>query len=268
MGSFFLPLLRHELRAMRRSFLGWTIASSLLLTIAMSAFHSIAESAVDMNKMIESLPAGLKAAFNLGQLDLNTPLGYYAGRAFLTINLLGGLFSALLGAGILAKEEGDGTADFLLSKPISRASVVGQKLGAVVLGVLAHYTVLGLVSVGCFAVFTKAMPFQLIPLLLGATAAALAFAMVGLLASAAARRARGALPLVLAGVLGAYFLGTLSGASAEFRWLRWISFFQYVDAIEIVKQGLNLWKFSFLLVVAGLAGALAFPVYTRKDVAA
>jgi ABC-2 type transport system permease protein len=223
---------------------------------------------MDMNAMVKGLPEGLRTAFGLGALDMNTAIGYFATRVQMMVIILGSLFSALLGAGILAKEEGEGTAEFLLTKPVSRAWVVGQKQLAVWLGVTLHFALVALASWVSLLGFAGEMPGEIWLLLLAAYVVALCFGGLGVLMSSVSRKARGALPIALGAVLGSYFLGTLSGISPDTRWLRWLSPFQYVDAVSLVKDGLSLGKVAVLLGVALLAAGLAFPLYQRKDVAA
>src|SRR5262245_59447155 len=115
-GGASLNVLRRELRAGRKSFLGWTIPSALLLLLGMSAFPTISQGTIDINAMMKNLPTGLKAAFGLGALDMKTGVGYFALRSYLMTALIGGIYAALLGATILAKEQGDRTAEFLLTK--------------------------------------------------------------------------------------------------------------------------------------------------------
>jgi len=268
-GGASLNVLRRELRAGRKSFLGWTIPSALLLLLGMSAFPTISQGTIDINAMMKNLPTGLKAAFGLGALDMKTGVGYFALRSYLMTALIGGIYAALLGATILAKEQGDRTAEFLLTKPISRAQVVGQKAAAVVLYVLLYNAAAVVTALLSFWIFVPSDGYavgDLFPLFVGQALITLTFGALGFLISTALRKTRGAIPLALGGVLGAFLLSTLSAVSESLRWLRWLSPFKYEDAVDIVLSGLPAWRSLALLGVAAASIALAFPLYQRKDI--
>jgi ABC-2 type transport system permease protein len=265
-----LNIFRRELRAGRRSFLGWTIASALLGFLTMSAFPSIESGALNMNEMVKNLPEAMRAAFGLGALDMSQPVGYYATRGYFMATLLGALFTTILGAGLLAKEEGERTAEFLLSKPVSRASVLGQKALALLLFALLYNIASAAVVLISFGFFVT-KPFsldELSLLFLGQTLITLAFGGLGFLLSTAMKKTRGSVPIALGAVIGSYFLSTLAGFSEKLRWLRWLSPFRYADAIEMMKDGFSVGYALTLVGIAALAVALAFPLYQRKDIQA
>ena len=70
----------------------------------------------------------MKKAFGIDRLDLATITGYFGMEIHLFI-ILSGPCTPLLSSGLLSKEEGEKTAEFLLSRPITRASVVTKAPG-------------------------------------------------------------------------------------------------------------------------------------------
>ncbi len=55
-------------------------------------------------------------------------LGFYATYFVYYVPLIGGIYAYYLGGRLLANEEQDKTAEFLLSRPLSRNAIVGTKL--------------------------------------------------------------------------------------------------------------------------------------------
>jgi len=73
---------------------------------------------------------GILNAFGASIDQLSNVLGFYATRNAVFIMLLGSIFSIMLAAKTLSREEREKTAEFLLTKPITRTEVVGSKLAA------------------------------------------------------------------------------------------------------------------------------------------
>jgi ABC-2 type transport system permease protein len=259
-----------ELKAGRRAFLGWLIPTALLIVVTMSAYPAIAEGQLDINALVKSMPAGLKAAFGLGRVDLRDPISYYATRGYQMVALLGAIYAALYAGGITAKEQGERTAEFLLSRPVSRALVLGNKAAAVLFYVVLFHALLGLIGLACLEAFARGRysAGALAELTLGHAAIGLCFAGLAFLLSAALSKARGALPAALGGVMGGFLLSTLSHLNTGLEWLGWLSPFAYADGIDIALYGLPSRGVLALLSAGFVAAALAFPYYTRKDIPA
>ena len=74
--------------------------------------------------MLDNFPPAIKAAMGIAVDSFKSPLGYYT-FAF-TYSLLFGAIQAMnLGIGIVSKEEREKTADFILTKPVSRQDLSG-----------------------------------------------------------------------------------------------------------------------------------------------
>ena len=99
---------------------------------------------------ISALFAGMgdfSAAFGLDKLQFGSILGFYGTECGNILGLGGGFYAALTAMGLLAGEEGGHTAEFLLTHPVSRLRIAGEKLAA--LAVLI--TGLNLVCFACGA---------------------------------------------------------------------------------------------------------------------
>ena len=100
------------------------------------------------------------AAFGLDTLDFGTLKGFYGIECGNTLGIGGALFAALAGIGALAKEEKNGTAEFLLTHPMSRAEAVTAKLGAVLIQVAVLNVAVWLIAMGSVAAIGEPIPWK------------------------------------------------------------------------------------------------------------
>ena len=94
--------------------------------------------------LFAQMPKSMLAIFGIGTFDLSKASGYY-GMLFLYLVLMATIHAAMLGADIISKEERDKTAEFLLSKPISRNKIITSKLLAALMNILI-FNIITLVS--------------------------------------------------------------------------------------------------------------------------
>ena len=127
-----MTVLRHELKQGLRAALIWALGCALFVVLGMTVFPRVKSGVRLIEQMVQGM-GPLAQAFAMDKLDLGQVLGYYATNAAHTMALGGGLFAAILGMGILAKEEGRHTAEFLFPHPVSRMWVLVQKYTAMVL---------------------------------------------------------------------------------------------------------------------------------------
>ncbi|MDO5650136.1 MAG: ABC transporter permease subunit [Gallicola sp.] len=129
----------------------WTISIASFIFLVMIMFP---EMEGDMDAINESFAnmGGFTEAFGLDVLQMSTPMGFYGIESGNIIGIGGGMFSALLGVTALSKEEGNHTAEFLLSHPVKRSKVVTEKLLAVFTQILIINIVVLLIGMLSFKV--------------------------------------------------------------------------------------------------------------------
>ena len=159
-----MTLIRHELRRGRISLLIWTCAIGGFLMISLLIFPEMKTQMDSISSVFASMGAFTKA-FGMDTLNFGTLTGYYGIECGNMLGLGGALFAALLGISALAREEKDGTAELLLTHPLSRAEVVTKKLIAVLIQVVILNAAVLLLSVGTIAVIGETVPWKEIWLL-------------------------------------------------------------------------------------------------------
>ena len=139
-----MTLFFHELRRDRIRLLVWAAVIAGMLLISIVIYPQMTSQMGDMGDMFSQM-GGFSEAFNMDKVNFGEFSGYFAVECGNVLGLGGAFFAALLGVSALAKEEREHTAEFLLTHPISRSSVVLQKL----LAVLAEILILNLVVAAC-----------------------------------------------------------------------------------------------------------------------
>lgn len=259
-------------REMKRNLKGLIIWSAVLcglVLMMMSMFPSFAKDAQAMEDVLGLFPESLQNVFGMETLSLGTFIGFYGIEVHLMNTLIGSVYAALLAAGMLVKEESEHTAEFLLSKPVSRIEVTGQKLAAVLTNLIllnAAITAVSFASIG-FAEETVDKTvlalFMLATFLLHVTVAAISF-----LLSALMRKNRHIVSLALGVVFLSYALHIMAGLSEQFDFLRHVSVFAYVDAASIAREGALKGTYVLVMLLASLLCiAGAFGYYRNKDIA-
>lgn len=260
-----MTLFKHELRQNRTSLLIWTGAITFMLAICIFIYPEMKGEMESISDVFSDM-GSFSAAFGMDQLNFGTLLGYYSIECGNTLGMGGAFFAALCGAGILAKEEKDRTAEILLTHPISRAKIITQKLLAVFaqIGILSVvvYTasVLSMTAVGETIPWKEVNLLHIANFLLQIEIAAICFGISAFLK-------RGSLGIGLGIAVMMYFLNLISNITESAEFLKYITPFAYTDGASIVadvKLDMKLIGIGVVYAVAGIV--IAYWKYTKKDI--
>ena len=141
-----MTVFRKELRAGAVSFLVWSAVVGGLMAVCVGLYPSMAGSMEDMSALFAGM-GDFSAAFGLDKLQFGSVMGFYGTECGNILGLGGAFYAALTAMGLLAGEEGGHTAEFLLTHPVSRLRIAGEKLAALAVLIAA----LNLVCFACGA---------------------------------------------------------------------------------------------------------------------
>jgi ABC-2 type transport system permease protein len=259
---------RHEFRTHLKSVVIWSLALTALIVFFFSLFPVFADQAALMNEFLARYPKELRAAFGMDKMDLATVLGYFS-FIFMFVQLCLAVQAANYGFGLVSIEESELTADFLLSKPVSRSQVLTSKL----LAVLTSLTITNLVVwISSFIAITlfrgerEYEPVTLTLVLLSILIFQLFFLSVGLVISLLVKRVRSVTPYALGLAFGAYVINGLSGVFSDIK-LELITPFKHIDATYIVMYKTYDTPLVLLnLTVSLVALVVSYWLYTRRDI--
>lgn len=264
-----MNILRRELRSNLKGLVIWIIAMALLNFLLIAIYPTMAADRGALDEMMSMYPEAMIKMFGMEKLLITDPLGFYGVEAYFMVVLFGGIYAAILGSGILAKEEDEKTIEFLLAKPVSRSQVIVEKMLTWVTYLAVFNLAIGLVSWLAFQVFDMGeySGTTLFWMLAAPLFIHLFFAGLGFLTALFFTRRKSALSISIGMVLGLYFVNTIALLSDKFSFLSWITPFRYMDAGDIFTEGsINLWYALGLLAVTALAVFTTWKLYQRRDI--
>lgn len=260
-----MTLYSHELKRGRLSLLIWTAAIAFMMAVSIVIYPEMTSQMEAVNEAFADM-GSFSAAFGMDQLNFGEFLGYFAVECGETLGLGGGMFAALLGIGMLAKEERDHTAEFLLTQPVSRTSVVTAKLLAILTELVILNVAVFALSAACILLIGEEIEGTLVLLFLACFLLQVELAAVCFGISAFLRR--GGLGVGLGLTLGLYFLNIVANITEKVEFLKYFTPFAYTDGAEIVGKGsLNTAYLLIGLALTVLGIAASYLRYRNKDIA-
>jgi ABC-2 type transport system permease protein len=262
-----MNILIHELRAYRKSTIIWTISLIAVLALFMSFFPSFTKDTEEFRKLLEGYPVALREAFGINLDNFFSILGFYCyGLSFVT--LCGAIQAMNLGTSIVSKEVREKTADFLLTKPVTRTAVLTNKLLAALISIfITNIVYLAAATLLAYQVATVDFEVSIFILLsLTVFFVQLIFLAIGIIISVIVQKIKSVLTVSLATVFAFYFLGMFSSTSGD-GVKRYLSPFKYFDTAYIIEN--SSYEGPFLItgaVVIVMAIGASFFIYTKKDI--
>ncbi len=259
-----------EMRRNASTLLLWMLVIGLLIGSTMSMYQTFFENQSKMMGLMSLVPKGalqFKGISNVN--DLLSVLGFYAANNVVYLMLLGSVFSIVLAGNILLKEEYHKTAEYLLTRPLTRSEIFFSKLSVVYLQIFLLNMVCSLIGF-LLIELVKEAPFRsqafwiltLYTLLLN-----FLFAGLGLFISTLVKRAKPITTFLIGLVLIFYFVHTLSKITQSAAILGYLSPFKYVDMnVLSARYQLNSWSLLFFVGFTLLFIGLSYRLYSRKDI--
>jgi len=261
-----MTILRHELKQNRTSFWIWTVVISFMIGVCVFIYPEMKGEMESISDVFADM-GSFSAAFGMDQINFGTLLGYYAIECGNVLGLGGAFFAALCGAGILAKEEKDHTAEFLLTHPVSRWKIITQKLMAIMLQIDVLNAIVFVVVTLSMLAIGENIPWEEM-LLLHAAYLLLQLELAGICFGISAFLNRGSLGVGLGVAVTMYFLNLISNITESAEFLKYITPFGYADGSEIVTEVALDTKLILVGMTYAIAGIiLAYWKYTKKDIA-
>ncbi len=251
-----MTVFRHELGQGKNALLIWTGAIGFLLTVCVFLFPEIQGEMNTVGNVFASM-GSFTAAFGMDRLNFGTLIGFYAIECGNVVGLGGALYASMLGISALSKEEGSGTAEFLLTHPVSRTRVITEKLAAATVEILAmNGIVLGLSLLSMTAVGEK-IPWREV-LLMHLAYLLLQLELMGICFGVSAFLRRGGMGIGLGLAIMMYFLNLIANMTDSVKSLKYITPFGYCEGADIVAEGkldAGMLGVGLLLTAAGIIAA-------------
>jgi ABC-2 type transport system permease protein len=259
-----------EMRRNLRSLILWTVVIGVLIFFTMSFFRTVLQYQQQIAGMVQLVPAvAIKMRGFSSINDIFTVLGFYTANNLVYMMLMGSIYAIALTSNILLKEEYGKTAEYLLSRPLTRGEIFTTKLALAFVNILIlniTATLVGFISIQIFRTgpfsFSPFMIISFYTLLLN-----LLFGAMGLLISVMIKRARPVTTACVALVMVLYFLYTISRMSGVDGSFGYISPFKWVNVNVLVPgYGLEPMRIAAFLGAIVLMTATSAWVYRKKDI--
>jgi len=201
--------------------------------------------------------------------DLLSVLGFYAVNNVIYMMVLGSIFAIVLSSNILLKEEYDKTAEYLLTRPVTRSEIFVSKQIVIYFNVFLLNLITALGGFICIELVKKGVFNTGAFLILSIYTFLLniLFASAGLFLSTLIKRAKPITTFSIGIVLICYFIFTLSKITESASKIGYLSPFHYarVDAIS-PDYSLDFWHLAYFLGISLLLTGISYRVYLRKDI--
>ena len=259
-----------EIRFNRFSLIIWAVVISVLITVTMSVFPTFIENQSKVMGMISLVPKSaleFKGISNIA--DLTSALGFYAVNNIIYMMVLGSIFSIVLSTNTLLKEEYNKTAEYLLTRPLTRKSIFMSKLSAVLLQAFLLNLITATIGFVSMEIIQKGeinlRAFSILTtytLLLN-----LLFGALGLFISTLVKKPKPITTVGIGLVLFFYFIFTISKITESVTKIGYVSPFKYVRTdISSENYMLDFWRLIYFLGISILLIMLAYRIYRKKDI--
>lgn len=260
-----MTIFKHEIKQVRMTLLIWGGVVGLMILVCMLTYSGMDS---DTSNMFENMGA-FSDAFGMDKLSIGSLMGLYGIESGNVLAIGGAFFAALIGIGMLSKEENGHTAEFLLTHPISRQRVVIEKIFATLFIIILFNVMCLLFSIASFAmigemenvVWDAFWLFHLAQLVMQIEIAFICFGI-----SAFLKRGGVGVGIGLAAMM--YFLNIICNISSEAEFLKYITPYQYAEPSQIISKV----SIDGVLITVGITYAIigiivGFCHYNRKDIA-
>jgi len=259
----------YELKSYRKSVIIWSLSIFGMLLLFMGIFPTFAVDASLMEKMLANYPEEFIKAFGMGgNLPMSTIPGYF-NFIFVYMQLCLAIQSSNYGFHFLSVEERELTADFLMSKPVSRKKLLFSKFSAafIALTIVNIITWIGsFISIELFRGDSEYDISNMILLMSSTVFFQLFFLSVGMLISVSLKKIRSVLAFSMALACGLYIMNALRGVFGG-ELLGIISPFYHFEPGYILEFGrYNIGKAAISFAVIIISMLISYVLYTRRNI--
>lgn len=261
-----MNIIKRELHAHMKSLIIWSISIVAFIFMMFSEFSAYYDNP-EMAAILDSMPKALMDAFSMSGTNLTTVSGFIS-MAAIYIYIALGIYAALIGSSIIAKEERDKTAEFFMVLPISREKVIFTKwVAAVILNIIINL-------VTTFSQYMATMQYDkmvefnkfMFLFMFAVFIIQMIFLNLGMLLSAIMKRYKKSGTYATSLLLILYVISIFSSLSKSLDSLKYVTPFKFFEASILVRElsyDLKYLIIAFAIIVLALIGT--FITYPKRD---
>lgn len=264
-----MNIFKYEFKMYFHSIIIWSVSIAAIAFLMMSFFPTFGSDAGMVEKIMENYPEEMLKAFGMnGGLSLSSVLGYLV-FIFAFVQLCFAIQAANYGFSILSIEEREFTADFLISKPVSRVAILSAKFFAALLALIITDIIASISFLLAVELFKDGQSYDqnhLWMLLSSIIFFQLFFLSIGMVVSVLMKRIRSVLSFSLGISFGTYILNAI-GAIIGGKTLSYFSPFSHFEAgyiLEFGKYDMKLVPISIIVISVSLV--ITYILYPKRDI--
>jgi ABC-2 type transport system permease protein len=263
-----MNIFKREFKLKLVSALIWSVSIFGIIILFMSVYSAFAQSTDMIDMIMQNYPKELLQAFGMSGVDIGSVAGYFT-MCMLFVQLALAVQSSIYGFSILSEEERDMTADFLLTRPITRTRVFLTKTLAAFCALLITWAfTIGstFMNVELFRAGKDYDSTILVKMTVFMILFQLFFFSVGMLVSVILKKIKSVLPYAMGLSFGMYMISTVGSIIGEDT-LGYITPFKYFEPNYLIING----NYDTLMVViccSVIAAAMvsSYILYIRRNV--
>ena len=262
-----MNIFKLEFKKKFKSMLIWTACILAWALIVVMFIPTLVEQGQNFADILENMGT-FGDVFNIDASTFSTVLGII-GMYFGMLLLVFGIQAANYGFGLVTIEESELTADFLITKPVKRSTIITYKVLAS-LAILLITNILYVVSVYSLVLAVSSdYPVDNTALFLVLSSAffvQLFFFGVGLLISLFLKKVKSVTPFSMGLVFSMFILSTFA-RTFEIKFLEYINPFSYFETATIAAEAkFNIPYFIINLFVFFVSIAASYILYQKRDI--
>lgn len=250
----------------------WTIIVGAIIAIMMllyNMFSSVFRPESFTNRL-EALPNLIREVMGLGEYPDLSKVYSFTAYIFQYVLLLSCFYGGIIGAKAFTSEEGKGTIEFLYAQPISRNSILRQKLLSSVVRYLIYSVFIYGITCLMITVLNPGMNISgiavdLSRLFLALLYAGYVFLAVGFFLSALFRSNAESISVIMALILISYIIGLMGDILSKLHFLAYLSPIQHVLPLAVFNDGFRILPLLIGAIVVIVSLICAVIRYNKKD---
>lgn len=264
-----MNIFKYEFRSKIKSILVWGLSIGAFLIFYMAFFPGLAKDSQAFESLMSSLPKEMLDALGLREgLSMTSLIGYFT-LTFTMVQVAIAIQSANYGFSILSVEERELTADFLMTKPVSRTKIFLSKFLAALLSLVITSLIISLASIISIELFSGGEAYSfanLIKFLVSVPVFQIIFLSLGMLISLFFKKIRSVISFSMGLAIFLYIINTVRDIGNS-KILKYLTPYYYFEPGVILKSGeydLKLMAISVAIIAVSLVGG--FFIYNKKDI--
>ena len=264
-----MNIFKQEFNMKVKSTIIWSLSLIVFIIFYMAFFPAMAKDSVAFESVMNSFPEEMLQALGVREgLSLTSLMGFFS-FTFAMTQLALAIQSANYGFSILSEEERELTADFLMSKPVSRSKIYFSKFFAALLSLLISAIAVGIGTFIALELFSGGESYKLshvLKLLLSVPVFQLLFLSIGMLISLQFKKIRSVLSLSMGLSIGLYVINSVR-EMVDSEILGYVTPFYYFEPGIILIEGVyDVKLFSIAIVIISISLISSFLLYNRRDI--